>query len=215
MDPTADVIVAFEQNGKRLIPDHGYPVRMIIPVALLNPEPQPLPRPHDHRLALLPAKHLGLHHLAPRGESLRGQSGNAFASRIVFLLAGLWSSVAWLALVTSTPALPGLSFGGEECKPGNACASRREGSCDMACMLEDTSILLLLSLARAVATWPEACLPLAAVAMPPARSMIVFRREATNGVVLEFTSDDVARGAPRERADNASKIACIPEQKPR
>ena len=31
MDPTADVIVAFEQNGKRLIPDHGYPVRMIIP----------------------------------------------------------------------------------------------------------------------------------------------------------------------------------------
>lgn len=31
MDPTMDVIVAFEQNGKRLIPDHGYPVRMIIP----------------------------------------------------------------------------------------------------------------------------------------------------------------------------------------
>ena len=31
MDPTADVIVAFEQNGQRLIPDHGYPVRMIIP----------------------------------------------------------------------------------------------------------------------------------------------------------------------------------------
>jgi len=31
MDPTADVIIAFEQNGQRLIPDHGYPVRMIIP----------------------------------------------------------------------------------------------------------------------------------------------------------------------------------------
>jgi nitrate reductase (NAD(P)H) len=31
MDPTADVIIAFEQNGQRLIPDHGYPVRVIIP----------------------------------------------------------------------------------------------------------------------------------------------------------------------------------------
>mmetsp|Transcript_22396 Transcript_22396/g.32804 ORF Transcript_22396/g.32804 Transcript_22396/m.32804 type:complete len:859 (-) Transcript_22396:140-2716(-) len=31
MDPTHDVIIAFEQNGQRLIPDHGYPVRMIIP----------------------------------------------------------------------------------------------------------------------------------------------------------------------------------------
>ena len=31
MDPTMDVILAFEQNGQRLIPDHGYPVRMLIP----------------------------------------------------------------------------------------------------------------------------------------------------------------------------------------
>jgi nitrate reductase (NAD(P)H) len=31
MDPTADVIIAFEQNGEKLIPDHGYPVRVIIP----------------------------------------------------------------------------------------------------------------------------------------------------------------------------------------
>ena len=31
MDPTMDVMVAFEQNGKRLMPDHGYPVRIIIP----------------------------------------------------------------------------------------------------------------------------------------------------------------------------------------
>ena len=31
MDPTMDVILAFEQNGRRLIPDHGYPVRVIIP----------------------------------------------------------------------------------------------------------------------------------------------------------------------------------------
>jgi nitrate reductase (NAD(P)H) len=31
MDPSREVIVAFEQNGKRLLPDHGYPVRIIIP----------------------------------------------------------------------------------------------------------------------------------------------------------------------------------------
>ncbi len=31
MDPLRDVIIAFEQNGKRLTPDHGYPVRVIIP----------------------------------------------------------------------------------------------------------------------------------------------------------------------------------------
>ncbi|KAJ1484527.1 NAD(P)H-nitrate reductase [Baffinella frigidus] len=31
MDPLRDVIIAYEQNGERLMPDHGYPVRMIIP----------------------------------------------------------------------------------------------------------------------------------------------------------------------------------------
>ena len=31
LDPTCDVIVAYEQNGERLHPDHGYPVRIIIP----------------------------------------------------------------------------------------------------------------------------------------------------------------------------------------
>mmetsp|Transcript_55608 Transcript_55608/g.130280 ORF Transcript_55608/g.130280 Transcript_55608/m.130280 type:complete len:874 (-) Transcript_55608:259-2880(-) len=31
MDPLRDVILAFEQNGQRLTPDHGYPIRMIIP----------------------------------------------------------------------------------------------------------------------------------------------------------------------------------------
>jgi nitrate reductase (NAD(P)H) len=31
MDPTMDVILAFEQNGNRLTPDHGYPIRVIIP----------------------------------------------------------------------------------------------------------------------------------------------------------------------------------------
>jgi len=31
LDPTSDVILAFEQNGKRLQPDHGYPCRVIIP----------------------------------------------------------------------------------------------------------------------------------------------------------------------------------------
>jgi len=31
MDPNRDVILAYEQNGLRLTPDHGYPLRMIIP----------------------------------------------------------------------------------------------------------------------------------------------------------------------------------------
>jgi len=31
MDPAADVIVAFEQNGEKLKPDHGFPIRIIIP----------------------------------------------------------------------------------------------------------------------------------------------------------------------------------------
>ena len=31
MDPAYDVLIAWEQNGKRLLPDHGFPVRLIIP----------------------------------------------------------------------------------------------------------------------------------------------------------------------------------------
>lgn len=31
MDPSRDVILAYMQNGERLAPDHGFPVRMIIP----------------------------------------------------------------------------------------------------------------------------------------------------------------------------------------
>ena len=31
MDEACDVILAYEQNGKRLAPDHGFPIRMIIP----------------------------------------------------------------------------------------------------------------------------------------------------------------------------------------
>ena len=31
LDPTCDVIVAFEQNGERLHPDHGFPCRVLIP----------------------------------------------------------------------------------------------------------------------------------------------------------------------------------------
>ena len=31
LDPTCDVIVAYEQNGKRLHPDHGFPCRVLIP----------------------------------------------------------------------------------------------------------------------------------------------------------------------------------------
>lgn len=31
LDPTCDVIVAYEMNGERLHPDHGYPIRIVIP----------------------------------------------------------------------------------------------------------------------------------------------------------------------------------------
>lgn len=31
MDPACDLILAYEQNGERLTPDHGYPLRLIIP----------------------------------------------------------------------------------------------------------------------------------------------------------------------------------------
>ena len=31
MDPAYDVLIAWEQNGKRLLPDHGFPVRLVIP----------------------------------------------------------------------------------------------------------------------------------------------------------------------------------------
>mmetsp|Transcript_41391 Transcript_41391/g.100458 ORF Transcript_41391/g.100458 Transcript_41391/m.100458 type:complete len:814 (-) Transcript_41391:553-2994(-) len=31
MDPACDVMLAYEQNGERLTPDHGYPLRLIIP----------------------------------------------------------------------------------------------------------------------------------------------------------------------------------------
>ena len=31
MDPTSDVIIAYKQNGRWLTPDHGFPVRIIIP----------------------------------------------------------------------------------------------------------------------------------------------------------------------------------------
>jgi len=31
LDPAADVMIAYEQNGEKLAPDHGYPVRIIIP----------------------------------------------------------------------------------------------------------------------------------------------------------------------------------------
>ena len=31
MDPSCDVMLAYEQNGERLNPDHGYPLRLVIP----------------------------------------------------------------------------------------------------------------------------------------------------------------------------------------
>lgn len=31
MDETADVLLAYKMNGKDLSPDHGYPIRLIVP----------------------------------------------------------------------------------------------------------------------------------------------------------------------------------------
>ena len=31
MDPACDVMLAYEQNGERLTPDHGFPLRLVIP----------------------------------------------------------------------------------------------------------------------------------------------------------------------------------------
>ncbi len=31
MDPACDVMLAYKQNGRFLEPDHGFPIRMIIP----------------------------------------------------------------------------------------------------------------------------------------------------------------------------------------
>lgn len=33
LDPASDIILAFRQNGRLLTPDHGYPLRIIIPGA--------------------------------------------------------------------------------------------------------------------------------------------------------------------------------------
>lgn len=34
LDPASDIILAFKQNGRLLTPDHGYPLRIIIPGVL-------------------------------------------------------------------------------------------------------------------------------------------------------------------------------------
>merc|ERR1719478_683790 len=31
MDPACDVMLAYEQNGEKLMPDHGYPLRRVLP----------------------------------------------------------------------------------------------------------------------------------------------------------------------------------------
>ena len=31
MDPAQDVFLAYEQNGEKLTPDHGFPLRLVIP----------------------------------------------------------------------------------------------------------------------------------------------------------------------------------------
>ena len=36
LDPASDIILAFKQNRRLLTPDHGYPLRIIIPGAPLT-----------------------------------------------------------------------------------------------------------------------------------------------------------------------------------
>ena len=36
LDAASDIILAFKQNGRLLTPDHGYPLRIIIPGAPLS-----------------------------------------------------------------------------------------------------------------------------------------------------------------------------------
>lgn len=43
MDPMADVLLAYKMNGNELTPDHGYPIRLIVPGyiggRMVRPEP--------------------------------------------------------------------------------------------------------------------------------------------------------------------------------
>lgn len=42
MDPACDVMLAYKQNGRTLAPDHGFPIRMIIPGHIGTQHPRPL-----------------------------------------------------------------------------------------------------------------------------------------------------------------------------
>ena len=48
LDPASDIILAWQQNGRLLTPDHGYPLRIIIPGTALGLPQASIAFPHMH-----------------------------------------------------------------------------------------------------------------------------------------------------------------------